>query len=197
MRGCVTKFVFLLGFLFISWIFGLLFGFFESVLAKWEPKQVSKPIDLYNHQKHFPRFAQYGIQCDLCHKTPDSFVNKEKIDRMGCHHCHNNEISKVPEAARFKCITCHKDLSQVKPDNHQLNWIDRHQAIAKQDKDFCLKCHKTFFCTDCHQNRDFEDKRMHTRGFRYYHSIVARSNPRTCSNCHQMSFCESCHLDSN
>src|SRR3990167_7777740 len=76
--------------------------------ARWEPKQVNIPLDLYNHTKHFARFAQYAIACTMCHKTPDSF-NSEKVDHMGCHFCHNNDQSPAPAAARFKCITCHKD----------------------------------------------------------------------------------------
>lgn len=171
---------------------GILVVPFKGGMARWEPKQENIPLDLYIHAKHFARFAQYKVDCTLCHKTPDSF-NREKVDHMGCHYCHNNPQSPAPEAARFKCITCHKDLSKVMPESHNLSWVSRHQTIAKQDKNYCLKCHRSYFCTDCHQKRDDVNQRMHSRNWRYYHSIVARSNPRTCSNCHQESFCKECH----
>lgn len=167
-----------------------------SAVARWDPQQDTSPLDLYIHFKHFERFNAFGVPCALCHQTPDSF-NRQKVNRMGCHHCHNNPQSPSSKAARFKCTTCHKNLLQVRPENHNLSWIERHQSIAKQDKQYCYKCHKSFFCTECHQNRDFVNKRMHSRNFRYYHSIEARSNPRTCTNCHQKTFCKDCHAKSN
>lgn len=193
MKRTASQIILLAGLIILA---GSLLAPFKLSLARWEPKQVNVPLDLYNHNKHFARFGQYGVNCSLCHKTPDSY-NREKVDRMGCHYCHNNGQSPAPKAARFKCITCHKDLSQIKPDNHRLNWVDRHQTTAKSDKNYCYKCHKSYFCIDCHQKRDFVEKRMHTRNFRYYHSIVVRSNPRTCSNCHQRNFCKNCHASNN
>jgi hypothetical protein len=167
-----------------------------SSQARWTPKQNTSPFDLYDHDKHFLRFAEFDVDCTMCHQTDDSY-SREKVNKMGCHHCHNNSKSPSPKAKKYKCITCHKDLSKVKPDNHKLSWISRHQTIAKQDKRSCLKCHKGFFCTDCHQKRDFNNKRNHSRLFRYFHSIEARSNPNSCTSCHKTSFCKDCHVSNN
>ncbi len=172
----------------------LLISFSSS--ARWQPRQNAEPLDLYNHAKHFGRYIELNVACDYCHQTPDSYT-REKVYRMGCHLCHNNPQSPAPTAARFKCITCHKDLTRVKPESHYLNWVSRHQSVAKQDKNYCLKCHKSFYCTDCHQKRDAANQRMHTRLFRYYHSIEARSNPGSCTKCHNFNFCKDCHETSS
>lgn len=177
-----------LGFLYFSL-------FASETLAKWKPTQDTSPFDLFNHDKHHEYFPEYNVDCTLCHKTDDSY-NREKVEKMGCHYCHNNDQSPAPKAARYKCITCHKDLSKVMPNDHKLNWISRHQTQAKQKKTACLKCHKGFFCTDCHQKRDDTNKTRHSRLFRYSHSIEARSNPKSCNNCHQVSFCKDCHAQS-
>jgi hypothetical protein len=160
--------------------------------ARWEPKQNTSPFDLYDHDKHYLRYAEFDIDCEFCHRTDDSY-NREKVYKLGCHKCHNNERSPSKKAARYKCITCHKDLTKVKPDNHSLNWQALHQTQAKQNKNTCYKCHKKYYCTDCHQKRDFNNKRMHSRLFRYFHSIEARSNPSNCVSCHKTNFCTDCH----
>lgn len=81
-----------------------------------------------------------------------------------------------------------------KPDSHQVNWLSRHQAAAKENLTECQACHTNqMFCADCHQRRDTVQERVHKRNFRVFHSIQARANPRRCDACHTVSYCQECH----
>ncbi|MBU1918805.1 MAG: cytochrome c3 family protein [bacterium] len=162
------------------------------VHAKKSVSKEASPIALFNHDKHHEYFSNLKTDCKVCHKTENSYT-LDTVNKMGCHECHNKTSSPSAKANRFKCVTCHKDLTKVKPANHNLNFETTHQTAAKQDKKTCTKCHKGYFCTACHQQRDTIDQNAHKRNYRYYHSIEARSNPRKCDSCHKVSYCKGCH----
>ena len=169
-------------------------GIYLSARAELPKAKAGSPLDLFNHETHHEYFGSLNIECTLCHKTDDSYT-REKVNKLGCHHCHNNAQSPSKKAARFKCITCHKDITKVKPAGHNLNWLSRHQTEAKANKNNCLKCHQSYFCTQCHQQRTSIDNKVHDRSYKFYHSIDARANPQKCGRCHQVNFCKSCRAN--
>lgn len=155
-------------------------------------KLPQKPFDIFPHEFHMPLFEAANVQCDLCHSDPDSFQHHEKINRMGCHHCHNNPNAPLP--ASNDCSRCHAGRHAGKPLSHRADWVNKHQSYAKADPDYCSQCHtNAMFCMNCHKRRDTVQTRMHTRNFKYFHSIQARANPRKCDACHTVDFCQRCH----
>ncbi len=178
--------VLFLGFVLVFVFAGL------AAQAKLPSPKAGDPMALFDHNKHHEYFSKLSTSCEVCHKTQDSYT-RDKVEKLGCHACHNNAQSPSAKAKKFKCITCHKDLKKVKPENHYLNWMSVHQTTAKQGKKDCLKCHKSFDCTSCHQQRDTINQKIHSRNYRYYHSIEARSNPQKCDRCHKVSYCKECH----
>ncbi len=153
-------------------------------------KKKSHPFDLYDHDGHNKRFEAASFSCDNCHVGADSY-NREKVSKLGCHICHNNP--KPPVSATNECSMCHPD-GPPKPESHKVNWLEKHQAYAKQNPDGCKQCHSNqMFCMDCHQRRDTVQEKVHRRNFRFSHSITARANPRRCATCHTVNFCQDCH----
>ncbi len=154
-------------------------------------KKKPHPFDLYDHEMHTPLFEAASVACETCHADPDSFGNREKINKMGCHLCHNNP--NPPLAATNECTVCHGKIPP-KPKSHLTDWLNKHQVYAKQNPQECVQCHtNAMFCLNCHSRRDTIQTRMHPRNFRFFHSIEARSNPHRCDACHTVDYCQSCH----
>ncbi len=154
--------------------------------GKWHP------FDIYNHEMHTVLFESVSFPCDNCHKDPASFGDRTKVNRLGCHLCHNNP--KPPLPAEQGCERCHPGGKFPKPESHKVDWIGKHQVYAKGDPKYCQQCHSNaMFCIDCHQRRDSVSERVHKRNFKYFHSIPARANPRKCDACHTVNFCQQCH----
>lgn len=150
------------------------------------------PFDVYDHQKHFPRFAQYNFACDNCHADPQSFTDRTKVNRLGCHICH--QAPNPPAPAPQECNLCHKDGKLPRPEFHDASWLQQHPARAKAEPKLCANCHQSvMFCVDCHSRRDAIQRRMHDLNFRLYHSVEARANPHRCDACHRPNFCTNCH----
>ncbi|MBI4212215.1 MAG: hypothetical protein HY540_06210 [Deltaproteobacteria bacterium] len=149
------------------------------------------PYDKYDHEMHNSFFESAEVSCEMCHADPDSYGNRKKVNRLGCHRCHNDPAPILP--ANPDCMLCH-EAGIPKPQNHKTRWIAKHGSISKQAPETCKQCHpSTMFCMDCHKRRDTVQERMHTRNFRFYHSVEARANPRKCDSCHRVSFCQDCH----
>ncbi|MBI2981228.1 MAG: hypothetical protein HYY44_02830 [Deltaproteobacteria bacterium] len=149
------------------------------------------PFDLYDHEMHIAIFESVPVACETCHADPDSYGDRNKVNKQGCHLCHNS-----PEPildVKKPCVTCHLD-GPPKPKSHRLDWKGRHQLFAKQNPKECETCHTNKrFCIDCHSRRDTVQERMHRRNFRFFHSIEARANPRKCDACHTITYCQECH----
>lgn len=160
------------------------------VLAKG--KKVKHPFDLFDHEMHTGLFEAAGIACEVCHADPESFEKKEKINRLGCHTCHNNPNPPLP--AEQDCTRCHQIGKSPPPSSHKAGWLSKHEYYAKQNIQGCFQCHtNSMFCIDCHKRRDTVTQRMHRRNFRFFHSIEARANPRKCDACHTVTYCQTCH----
>lgn len=152
------------------------------------------PFDLYNHPKHFQIFATAGFACTNCHKdlsSPEAFKDRAKINRLGCHACH--QAPNPPAKAPQDCMLCHKE-GLPRPEFHDASWIQQHASRAKAEPNLCANCHQSvMFCVDCHQRRDSIQRRMHNLNFKFYHSLEARANAHRCDACHQKAFCTNCH----
>ncbi|MBU0505002.1 cytochrome c family protein, partial [bacterium] len=82
------------------------------VHAKKSVSKEASPIALFNHDKHHEYFSNLKTDCKVCHKTENSYT-LDTVNKMGCHECHNKTSSPSAKANRFKCVTCHKDLTKV------------------------------------------------------------------------------------
>lgn len=160
-------------------------------LPAWGKKKMS-PFDLYDHKMHNALFESVKLNCEeVCHSDPASYGDRKKVNPLGCHRCHNspNPIMQGPN----DCTMCHPD-GPPKPQSHKLNWMTKHQTVAKTDPKGCSDCHKNaMFCIDCHKRRDTVEQRVHKRNFKFFHSVVARANPRKCDACHTVTYCQNCH----
>src|SRR3989338_4647452 len=171
------------------WFFILAFVLLALPLAA---KKKLHPFDIYNHEMHTSLFEAASVACDHCHADPESFTDRKKVNRLGCHLCHNNP--KAPLPASNDCLRCHEPGKFEKPRTHKVDWVGRHQSLAKQNPAECASCHTNpMFCLDCHKRRDTVQERMHKRNFKFFHSIEARANPRKCDACHTVNFCQDCH----
>ena len=161
----------------------------SSVAAK---EKVKHPFDLFDHEMHTGLFETVEFQCENCHKDQEDFANREKMNRLGCHTCHNNPNPPLPGTQ--ECTVCHIGGKFPKPQSHKAGWIAKHESYAKLNPQECAQCHSNaMFCVDCHKRRDTIQQKGHRRNFRFFHSIEARANPRKCDACHTVNYCQQCH----
>lgn len=154
-------------------------------------KKNKHPFDIYDHDMHTPLFEAVSLACETCHADPESYGDRTKVNRLGCHTCHNN--SKPPIEASQDCQRCHEG-GPPKPPSHKVDWLARHQVDAKGAVASCQQCHtNAMFCVNCHERRDTIQQVVHRRNFRFFHSIEARANPRKCDACHTVTYCQQCH----
>lgn len=167
------------------------------------------PLDVkmnYSHEVHKSVMEKEGFDCFVCHtvnleidpeeeKSVEEMIKASKESfypgKETCHFCHYN-----PQAGNIApgdCSTCHFNMAEIQPKNHNFNWTSKHAVFSKADQESCENCHSPRYCEDCHKRRDFTIV-AHDRNFRFIHGIEARANPRQCGNCHQISFCNTCHI---
>jgi len=166
------------------------------------------PLDVkmnYSHEVHKSVMEKEGFDCFVCHPVNVKFEDEKSIEEAikaskqaffpgkdTCHFCHYN-----PQAGNIApgdCSTCHFNMAEIQPKNHNFNWMSKHAVFAKADEESCENCHSPRFCEDCHKRRDLPTIMVHDRNFRFIHGIEARANPRQCGNCHQITFCNTCHV---
>ncbi|MEQ9618416.1 MAG: hypothetical protein RIG61_04500 [Deltaproteobacteria bacterium] len=166
------------------------------------------PLDVkmnYSHEVHKSVMEKEGFDCFVCHtvnleidpaeeKSAEEMIKASKESfypgKETCHFCHYN-----PQAGNIApgdCSTCHFNMAEIQPKNHNFNWTSKHAVFSKADQESCENCHSPRYCEDCHKRRDFTIV-AHDRNFRFIHGIEARANPRQCGNCHQVTFCNTCH----
>lgn len=154
-------------------------------------KKKSHPFDLFDHEMHNSFFEAVPVACETCHSDSESFVDHEKINKLGCHLCHNSPNPILP--ATNQCTICHTE-GPPKPQSHKTDWFSKHQVYAKKNPAECQQCHTDqIFCINCHERRDTVQPKMHRRNFRFFHSIEARANPHRCDACHTVDTCQQCH----
>jgi len=170
--------------------------------------KISRDIRVnYSHEVHKNVMGKEGFDCFVCHPMNIEFEEEKDIEEMikeskqsffpgkeTCHFCHYN-----PQAGNIapnQCDTCHINLYEIQPKNHNFNWMSKHAVFSKANVESCENCHSNpAFCQDCHKRRDLPTLRVHDRNFRFIHGIEVRANPRQCGNCHELkSFCDTCHI---
>ena len=85
-------------------------------------------------------------QCQACHRglaESDEHGMPQMSDCLVCH----SEIDNP-----FSCTTCHLEGIQLRPQDHTMEFVDRHASKDfEYDKATCLPCHGTnFTCRGCH-----------------------------------------------
>lgn len=171
-----------------AWVLVVCLG---ATSAMAREKKKTHPFDSFDHEMHMGLFEGASVACETCHPTQEAYGDRSKMNRTGCHQCHNSPKPILP--ATSDCALCHKP-GGPKPSNHKVDWLAKHQVYAKQDPKLCASCHaNAMFCVQCHARRDTVQQSMHRRNFRFFHSIEARANPRRCDACHVVTFCQDCH----
>ncbi len=146
--------------------------------------------ELFNHEMHTEIFTSSNVDCKVCHV--DDQYEWKKMDKGGCHKCHNSKEPIIP--ATSTCTMCH-DKYKVKPSSHKINWVLEHKPMAQARPAECKACHGDRFCMKCHEERNQIMLNMHKRNYKYFHSIDARLDPKKCDRCHTMSYCTLCHTN--
>jgi hypothetical protein len=159
-------------------------------------------LSVFDHREHKNIFDKEKVFCSNCHFLEIPLEVKKAREREAlsgflypgmneCHYCHYNE--KFANVASQQCTICHKDVTDIIPDDHKVNWLSRHATISRLEENECKKCHRDDYCNDCHLRRDTIRQRVHDRNYMYRHSIEARMNPRRCVSCHTVIYCKDCH----
>jgi hypothetical protein len=171
----------------------------------WQKNKAVTPQQKFSHKSHERVLSEEGFNCEVCHPVGFVIEAKEEEKRAEisseslvpgketCHFCHFNP--QAGSIAPNSCDTCHTNMRDITPANHNFDWRVKHAVFAKADAGSCNTCHSPRFCEDCHKRRDLPTLRVHDRNFRFIHGIEARANPRECGNCHELkSFCNQCHI---
>jgi len=173
----------------------------------WKAKRPKKMQEVFSHDVHKAVLRREGFECFACHPMAVKIKEEEKAAEMirasnetffpgkeTCHFCHFKP--KAESIAPEKCGICHMNTRDIRPANHNFDWITRHAVFSKTDAGSCENCHTPRFCEDCHKKRELTTRRVHDRNFRFVHPIEARANPSKCGSCHQLkSFCDKCHAE--
>jgi len=160
----------------------------------------------YSHDVHKNVMDKEEFDCFVCHPMNMEIEEELSLEEMikisnksffpgkeTCHFCHFNP--QAGNIAPSQCDTCHINMADIQPKNHNFNWMSKHAVFSKADEESCESCHAPVFCQDCHKRRDLPTLTVHDRNFRFIHGIEARANPRECGNCHQVTFCNTCHTE--
>ena len=159
---------------------------------------------LFSHPRHNKILETLKIQCSECHNFSIKGVEKGplaqpvdenflKAPQHVCHQCHFGNVS-LPRPNQ--CRMCHQASEKLKPQDHFLNWKERHGRVAQMDSNSCQRCHNTAqTCDQCHAKVDLMKPKAHPANFRFFHSVQARLTPQSCVVCHRKgSFCQDCHF---
>jgi hypothetical protein len=171
---------------------------------------------VFSHEKHAAR----NIHCQQCHANVENvgLATRSDLPKMrGCLKCHGMTDAASRGSATSACETCHlpalRNLAGVKGGRirtnfpsgdllpprwlhnaaHTPDFIERHQASAASDSQFCATCHHEDFCTGCHDGR-VRPRAIHPNDYLNMHAIEARMAMQKCASCHNsQSFCVGCH----
>lgn len=179
-----------------------------TTAAQWQAVRPAPMIAPRPQAKlKFSHAAHQQQPCASCHGA-DARGQMTSPEATQCATCHNDTI------ASAACTTCHLEaagargriqtqwrapgqLSPTKllPDNHSVDWLKRHGAIALSSGADCLSCHAEQSCASCHQARGATPRSVHPPNFLVIHRVAAQSQEANCTSCHsQQTFCASCHI---
>jgi len=171
----------------------------EKIELGRNAKRPQRIQDTFSHEVHEKVLKNEGFECFVCHTTGLEIEEEKEEEKMieiskesffpgkeTCHFCHFNP--QAGSIAPNECGTCHFNMRDIIPANHNFDWTSKHAIFAKADESSCESCHSPRFCADCHKRRDLPTLRVHDRNFRFIHGIEARANPRQCGSCHELRF---------
>jgi hypothetical protein len=144
----------------------------------------------FSHDKHLGA----DLKCTTCHANLDAALSKDRAGHLpvmaDCMTCHEQKQAKTD------CKVCHLPTDDLKPNDHKLDWTNRHGLFATGSQESCKQCHKTDDCQKCH-NGDIVFS-PHPRNYVARHGQDAHLSDMNCSVCHdQTSFCNACHRQMN
>jgi len=156
-------------------------GFVFKYIADYSP--------IFRHKRHLENAK---LECAACHTNLDEAVNH--FPRMAdCMKCHSER------AVAMECNTCHLPGERLKPENHNVLWVQRHGGASMDLNANCTMCHASgsdLDCQSCHQGDAVINP--HPRNFLNSHGQDAHLSDMRCGTCHeQRSFCLDCHRDMN
>jgi hypothetical protein len=141
----------------------------------------------FSHPGHVKRKPD----CASCHAGTQvsDWRRRENFPEMKlCLTCHDGRI------ASKSCSVCHNDVRQIKPESHNVNWLQRggHGEQSLFCRKDCAQCHAPRECNKCHRGQTAF--KIHPAGYRFTHGSDARSGASNCSMCHQTKLsCSRCH----
>lgn len=87
---------------------------------------------------------------------------------------------------------------QLLPENHLVDWMQRHSHVARAQSQDCMDCHREQDCTSCHNEYAARPYTVHPPNYIVVHSMDARLDTANCTSCHQVeTFCTTCHIQAN
>lgn len=100
------------------------------------------------------------------------------------------------EAPRYPGDDDTYDTTQM-PDDHTVDWLRRHGAVAMGQGNDCAVCHAEEDCIECHVESLDEPHMVHPPNYEVVHATDARQGLQDCTSCHRPdTFCEACHIQS-
>jgi hypothetical protein len=195
---------------FINCLLVMLFLLPSHLLAEepakeqsWWQKRHDRTDIYYPHKAHFKVMDEVGDSCLLCHPfNSNSLLDEKQLKAITvianeplaaiCHECHTTNIS-----APYACDLCHDEPSKIWPENHNVDYTNRHAEDSRRDDGGCRTCHlENSFCSECHSQRSVLGRPMHNLGYINQHGLDARIDPAACGACHNRFFCSDCHQES-
>lgn len=187
-----------------------LFDEIPSMGRSRRQRDSATPLLTFNHSMHL----RDGASCESCHagiRTPQqgdashAYLPTEK----SCIECHDGR------RAANDCRTCHptertgllklsrgtaRGRAKLVPASdhawgmgHDLNFVERHGAVASVAGEQCAQCHSEDECQSCHAGAT-RPLTIHRPDFVRSHGIEARTRTSDCGTCHRLqSDCLSCH----
>ena len=166
----------------------------------WWKKRQQRPDIFYPHDAHRDIMKQEGDSCLRCHPfSKNEQADKKRLREITvianepleaiCHSCHVDQ-----HTAPSRCDLCHRDMSVIWPEDHDIDYKNRHAETARRDADDCARCHiDVSFCADCHFQRQTLQRNQHSPAYAGMHGLDARFDNRSCASCHNADYCANCH----
>lgn len=140
-------------------------------------------------------------ECTVCH-IGDALA--KRVVRTEFSTADSNPVSpeksvnnEPKRSSKYKSNKEKKGTALLRPDNHEVDWLARHGAVAKSNGLECASCHREEDCATCHTERVAKPWQMHPPNYVTIHAVDARTSMGRCTDCHTVdNFCVSCHVRS-
>jgi hypothetical protein len=162
------------------------------------PKEQPAISDYSPKFGHIRHVEKAKLTCGDCHKDLDKPLDADHrghFPKMAdCLACHDQR------KATTECSACHTSDDSRKPQDHLVNWLNRHGAAASMaEEQQCNQCHghsNIVECQSCHTGDPVFFP--HPRNYIARHGQDAHLSDLRCATCHeQREFCNECHRQNN